>query len=136
MVVVHKMQTLNKRIVSVSNDGYGKSEFASRQIELGGSANWMLSEQQAALNFRLRSSAPSYQSDWHVAGDPTLLIILQGVIEIELRDGVTKQFAAGELFVAEDYLINGVAFDDSHGHSARIIGQQEFQALHLKLDKR
>jgi len=96
----------------------------------------MLSEQQAALNFRLRSSDAGYESDWHVAGDPTLLIILAGVIEIELRDGSSMQFAKGDMFVAQDYLDNGIALDGSLGHRARVVGQEMFSALHLKLAKR
>jgi hypothetical protein len=136
MVAVKTMQASVKKIPSVTNDGCGRSVFGIREIELSGSSNWMLSDQQAALNFRLRSSASSYQSDWHIAGDPTLLIILTGVIEIQLRDGTTQRFAAGDLFVAEDYLSDGVAFDGSHGHCARVIGQEVLQALHLKLDRR
>ncbi|MFT6408451.1 MAG: hypothetical protein ACJAQ6_001870 [Arenicella sp.] len=130
------MKSISKKIITISSDGVGKSEFGLREIELNGSSNWMLSEQQAALNFRLRSSQAPYQSDWHVAGDPTLLIILNGVIEIELRDASVQRFSEGDCFVAEDYLIDDVAFDSSHGHRARIIGQTELQALHLKLDKR
>jgi hypothetical protein len=136
MVAIKTMQTTVKKIPSVTNDGYGKSVFGTREIELSGLSNWMLSEQQSALNFRLRSSTNPYQSDWHLAGDPTLLIILTGVIEIQLRDGSSQQFAAGDLFIAEDYLIDGVVFDDSHGHCAQVIGQEVLEALHLKLDKR
>ena len=95
----------------------------------------MLSEQQSALNFRLRSSSSGYLSDWHVAGDPTLLIILSGVIELELRSGATKQFSAGEMFIAQDYLIAQSEFNDSHGHRARVVGKDALQALHLKLEK-
>lgn len=136
MVAVKTMQTSVKKIPSVTNDGYGRSVFGIREIELSGASNWMLSEQQAALNFRLRSSTSPYQSDWHIAGDPTLLIILTGVIEIQLRDGSAQRFSSGDLFVAEDYLIDGVVFDESHGHLARVIGQEQLQALHLKLEKR
>jgi len=136
MVAAKKMQVITKKIPSVTNDGDGRSVFATREIELSGSSEWMLSDQQAAVNFRLRSSRNSYQSSWHVAGDPTLLVILKGVIEIQLRDGSTQRFSAGDLFIAEDYLVDGVVFDDSHGHCARVVGQEMLQALHLKLDKR
>lgn len=131
------MKTINKKIPSITNDGVGASVFGVREVALNGDENWSLSDQQQALNFRLRSSASSYESDWHVAGDPTLLIILNGAIEIELRDGASKIFSIGELFVAEDYLIEGVEFNPSlTGHRARVVGERELQALHLKLDKR
>lgn len=136
MVAAKKMQIITKKIPSVTNDGHSRSVFATREIELSGSSDWMLSDQQSAVNFRLRSSGDSYQSTWHVAGDPTLLVILKGVIEIQLRDGSSQRFAAGDLFVAEDYLIDGVVFGDDHGHCAQVIGQEALQALHLKLAKR
>lgn len=130
------MSTTIKAIPSIKNDGSGESYFGVHEISLQGSASWMLSEQQSALNFRLRSSAPGYQSDWHVAGDPTLLIIQTGVIEIELRDGSLRRFSAGEMFVAQDYLAEDIEFSDRLGHRARVIGQEPLNALHLKLSKR
>lgn len=131
------MIIINKKIPSITNDGMGASFFGVREVALNGNENWMLSDQQQALNFRLRSSANSYASDWHVAGDPTLLIILNGAIEIELRDGASKIFSIGELFVAEDYLAESAEFQPGFtGHRARVVGECELQALHLKLDKR
>ncbi len=136
MGAANQMQTNLRQIPSVTNDGRGATKFGFREVALNGSSNWMLSDQQAAVNFRLRSSASQYQSDWHVAGDPTLLIILKGIIVIELRDGSTRQFTAGEMFVAEDYLLEGAEFDHLSGHRARVLGEGTFEALHLKLAKR
>lgn len=96
----------------------------------------MLSDQQGALNFRLRSSDSDYASDWHVAGDPTLLIILQGSIELSLRNGLTKEVGQGQMFIAQDYLADGVEFGEQHGHRARVLGDVQLSALHLKLSKR
>ncbi len=130
------MDTTLKTIPSIVNDGRGESSWGHHDISLKGDAAWMLSEQQSALNFRLRSSAAGYQSDWHVAGDPTLLLIQTGTIEIELRDGSSKRFSAGEMFVAQDYLDEGIEFTDLLGHRARVVGKQTLNALHLKLSKR
>jgi len=130
------MNNYIKTIPSIVNDGDRASYFGVHEIELKGDVAWMLSEQQSALNFRLRSSDAGYQSDWHVAGDPTLLIVLSGVIEIELRDGSSQRFAAGEMFVAEDYLDGHTEFSNSLGHRARVVGQEPLKALHLKLSKR
>ena len=123
-------------ITSISNDGIGASEFSSREIELEGIESRRLSQQQQAVNFRLRTSDNSYESDWHVAGDPTLLVILKGVVEIELRNGKTKAFAKGDMFVAEDYLKDPQGFSDTHGHKARVISDESLSVLHLKLEKR
>lgn len=123
-------------IPSVRSDGVGTSEFSYREIELEGEPLRRLSSQQSALNFRLRSSDSSYASGWHVAGDPTLLVILKGAVEIELRNGEAKVFRAGDMFVAEDYLRSAETFSDVHGHRARVVGSESLSALHLKLEKR
>ena len=123
-------------IVCVKNDGNNASYFDKRSVDLTGSRDRMLSEQIPALNFRLRTSDTTYSSDWHVAGDPTLLIVLSGSIEIELRNGEKKQFNQGEMFIAQDYLANGVIYDKkTHGHRAQVIGNDALQVLHLKLSK-
>lgn len=130
------MTTTHKNIISVTSDGDGPSRFSIRKIDLNGDDSWSLSEQQSALNFRLRSSAAGYNSTWHVAGDPTLLIITSGAIEIQIRSGETHLFEAGDMFIAEDFLIVNTEFSDIHGHRAKVVGQQTLQALHLKLKKR
>jgi len=123
-------------ILTVSNDGQGSSKFGSRKINLNGTTERMLSEQQSCLNFRLRASENNYISDWHVAGDPTLIVVLSGAIEIELRDGQRKILGRGDMFVAEDFLHENINFDQRHGHRARIAGEKALKALHLKLAKR
>ena len=140
----HKIKYMNMNndkqsqmtICTVTNDGKSATYFSEKQVALNGNEERQLSDQISALNFRLRTSDAPYASDWHVAGDPTLLIILKGIIEIELRNGTKKQFKAGEMFIAEDFLQTGIIFSDKHGHSAKIIGEESIQALHLKLNKR
>lgn len=130
------MQT-TMSVVCVTNEGDNASYFNQRRISLSGDQQRQLSEQIAAVNFRLRTSPSDYASGWHVAHDPTLLIILSGCVQIELRNGQSKQFAAGEMFIAEDYLANGVSFDNKkHGHRANVSSNDELKALHLKLSKR
>lgn len=130
------METDSIKIPSIDNDGCGESRFGFTEIALSGSIDWRLSEQQAALNFRHRRSSSHYRSDWHVAGDPTLLIVLQGKIEIELRNGQVKTFKSGDMFIAQDYLADPNLFTDQTGHRARVRGKEELHALHIKLSKR
>ncbi len=128
---------MSKIIVpSVTNDGNNPSYFSEKVIELEGAPERMLSAQQHAENFRLRISEPGYFSDWHAAGDPTLLVILSGVVEIELRDSNKKVFSKGQMFVAEDYLDEETVPDQQHGHRARVLGFEPLHALHLKLSVR
>ena len=129
------MNTEKIIITSIINDGHGASEFGTKEIELEGDSMRRLSKQQSATNFRLRTSDTAYSSDWHVAGDPTLLVILKGAVEIELRNGSTKIFQTGDIFIAEDFLLNKNKFCEIHGHRAKVIGSQNLSALHLKLEK-
>lgn len=131
------MFTEKIEIPCVTSDGVGASFFSTREIELSGDESRRLSEQINAENFRLRTSGSGYHSDFHVAGDPTLLIILSGHLRITLRSGGHRDFVAGELFIAEDFMAKGVEFSDQvHGHSAELLGDQSLKALHLKLEKR
>ena len=124
-------------LVVISVDENYRSIFEKDDFPQTARGEMWVSEQQACLNFRYRSSPAGYQSDWHVAGDPTLIIVCGGQVEIELRDGSTKQFGAGEKFIARDDLPAGLEFDDErHGHRARVIGSGEFSAVHVKLEKK
>ena len=121
---------------TISNDGRGMSFFGARDISLSGDITRLLSDQIDAVNFRLRHSE-AYSSDYHCAGDPTLLIVLSGAIRIELRSGETRDFAQGDLYIAEDYLEAGVTFDPAiHGHRAEMIGETPYKAVHIKLARR
>ncbi|MBX2837775.1 MAG: hypothetical protein KTR35_13025 [Gammaproteobacteria bacterium] len=123
-------------VPSVTSDGNNPSYFSEKVIELEGTPERMLSAQQQAENFRLRTSEPGYFSDWHTAGDPTLLVVLSGVVEIELRDSSKKVFSKGHMFVAEDYMDEETVTDEQHGHRARVLGFEPLHVLHLKLSVR
>lgn len=114
-------------------DSNWKSYFTEKSTELSELGGMYISQRQQTLNFRYRKSLPNYQSDWHVAGDPTLIVIQSGTIEIELRNSECKQFSPGQAFVAADYLPVDVAFSEQHGHRARVIGNDELVAIHFKL---
>jgi hypothetical protein len=90
-----------------------------------------------ALNFRHRMSDVGYFSSWHVAGDPTLIIVRSGILRIGLRNGEYKDFGAGDMFIAQDYLQADESFDDQiHGHTAELVGDQVLLAVHIKLSAR
>lgn len=96
-----------------------------------------LTDRIDALNFRIRESKAGYKTDWHVAVDPTLIIVQQGIIRISLQNGDFKDFGAGDMFIARDYLPEHVSFDNTiHGHRAEVIGDQDLRAIHIKLEQR
>ena len=128
---LHKMT-----VPTITNDGQGASFFGTRVIELNGEISRLLSDQIAAVNFRLRRSV-GYSADFHVAGDPTLLIVLSGTMRIELPSGESRDFSKGDMYIAEDYLAPEVAFKrGQHGHRAETVGDESYNALHLKLSRR
>lgn len=96
----------------------------------------MLTPRIGTSSLRLRVSEPGYQSKWHVAGEPVLIIIRRGVLQIGLRDGSSRDFGPGDGFIAADALPDGVAFDEQvHGHRARVVGDQTLEAVHIKLER-
>ncbi len=121
----------------VTSNGKDASFFSQRSFMLSGDESRRLTERINAENFRMRTSGIRYSSEWHVAGDPTLLIILGGSMRIFLRNEEYKDFTVGTMFIAEDYLDYDIEFDNLiHGHRAQVIGDEELFAIHLKLNKR
>ncbi len=95
-----------------------------------------LTERIDAQNLRIRTSKAGYESDWHVAGDPTLILVQSGTLRITLRNGKYKEFSAGSMFIAKDYLPKHILFDtEKHGHSAKVLGNETLLAVHIKLDQ-
>ncbi len=93
-----------------------------------------ITDRMDALNFRHRMSEPGYFSSWHVAGDPTLIIVRSGILRIALRNGDYRDFKAGDIFIAQDYLQENEVFDSNiHGHTAELVGDDVLLALHIKL---
>jgi hypothetical protein len=125
-------QTLSVPILC--NEKQHHSHFTDQLYFLDDYNGLLISPRQDALNFRHRISDPGYFSDWHIAGDPTLIIIRSGILRIGLRDNSYRDFAAGDVFIAQDKLVENTDFDNNiHGHTAQVIGNQQLIALHLKL---
>jgi len=123
-------------IPAITNDGQGASHFSQREIALNGDISRQLSEQISAVNFRLRRSE-NYEASFHVAGDPTLLIVLSGTMRISLPNGQSRDFTQGDMYIAQDYLAVGAEFEAGvHGHSAQTVGDVPYNAVHLKLSRR
>jgi len=123
-------------IVTITVDEDYRSVFTTTEVPQTARGEMWLSEQQQCLNFRYRTSFSGYESDWHVAGDPTLIIVSTGCAEIELQDGTKKSFGPGDKFIARDFLPSSIEFDSGkHGHRARLVGDEDFSAVHIKLAK-
>lgn len=123
-------------VTTIDIDAEGVSIFGSQQFSTHDRNAMFLTEQIGAVNFRLRQSASGYQSGWHVAGDPTLIIVLKGTLRIILRNGDHQDFSSGAMFIAKDRLLEGAEFDsEKHGHRAEVLSGQDLAAVHIKLEK-
>lgn len=121
-------------IITITVDNNFVSVFSQEIYERSVRGGMILTDRINAQNLRLRESASGYTTDWHIAGDPTLIIVQQGTLRITLQNGEFKDFHTGDQFIAKDYLPNNISFDlKIHGHKAEVMGQDIFKAVHIKL---
>ncbi|PIT14376.1 hypothetical protein [Snodgrassella alvi] len=116
------MTTFTKVILYTDSDGYAR--FKEEKIELTeGNEKSQLSPWLNAEGLQLRHSPVGFESDFHCTGKPQWLFVLQGIMEIGLRDGTTRRFGPGEHFYSADTLPAGATFNPHiHGHCSRLIG--------------
>lgn len=122
------------KVMTIEANASGVSVFGSVDYGQSVRGGMLLSDQILAKNFRFRRSASGYQTDFHLAGDDTLIIVQQGTLRIHLQNGDCHDFGAGEMFIAKDHLKQGVVFDSRiHGHQAEVVGDVDLMATHIKL---
>lgn len=115
-------------------DAAGRTAWADRGFPAEARGGMRLTPRIGADSLRLRASEPGYLSDWHVAGEPVLILVRRGVLRIELRDGTARDFGPGDAFIAADRLADGEVFDmEVHGHRASVMGDERLDAVHIKL---
>ena len=132
------MDDINVTVLAAPSDSgkTGYSTFSELTFSLADYNGLFITDRMDALNFRHRMSKLGYFSTWHVAGDPTLIIVRSGILRISLRTGEYRDFKAGEMFIARDRLQLCEVFDDKiHGHTAELIGDEVLLAVHIKLSE-
>jgi hypothetical protein len=121
-------------VTTITTNNNGISVFSKVDFEVNQRGGLFLTEQIASKNFRIRKSNAGYETDFHLSGDPTFIIILKGTLKIELQNGDFKTFSSGDSFIAKDNLPDNVVFDNKiHGHKASVIGNEILEAIHIKL---
>lgn len=119
----------------ITTNENGITIFSTIDFSVQQRGGMFLTDQIGAKNFRIRSSAIGYKTDFHLAGDATLIIIQKGSLKIELQNGESQIFKTGDCFIAQDNLPNHIEFNNQiHGHKASVIGEESLQAIHIKLD--
>lgn len=121
-------------VTTITSNENGISVFSETDFEVHKRGGMFLTEQIASKNFRIRKSDLGYETEFHLSGDPTLIVIFKGTLKIELQNGEFKTFSAGNYFIAKDSLPENVVFDNKiHGHKASVIGNETLEAIHIKL---
>lgn len=126
------MQTFTKIVLFTDRDG--RARFREEQIPLGqGNPQTMLSEILPTSGYQLRQSPIGFRSQWHCTPKAQWLFVLQGEMEIGLRDGTSRVFRPGQHFYAADTLPEGATFDANlHGHWSAQRGAYPLVTLFLK----
>ena len=126
------MESFAKVILFTDRDGLAR--FREEEVLLTeGTPQALLSPVYPAAGYQLRRSPPGFRSDWHCTPAPQWVFILQGEMEIGLRDGSTRRFRPGEHFFAADTVPAGADFDPArHGHWSAQRGAQPLVTLFLK----
>jgi hypothetical protein len=129
--------TIEKQNASEKTKITGYSVFNDIEYSIEDYNGLFITDRIDAQNFRHRMSEPGYFSTWHVAGDATLIIVRSGTLRLTLRNGEYRDFFAGDMFVAQDYLQQDESFDNNiHGHTAELVGDEALLAVHIKLAAR
>ena len=126
------MQTFTKIVLFTDRDS--RARFREEQIPLGqGNPQTMLSEILPTSGYQLRQSPIGFRSQWHCTPKAQWLFVLQGEMEIGLRDGTSRVFRPGQHFYAADTLPEGATFDANlHGHWSAQRGAYPLVTLFLK----
>ena len=127
------MRTFAKVVLFTDRDG--RARFRAEQVLLAeGTPQALLSPVYPCAGYQLRRSPVGFRSDWHCTGAPQWVFILQGEMEIGLRDGSARMFQPGEHFYSSDTLPAGAAAFDAgvHGHWSAQRGPDPLVTLFLK----
>ncbi|MEZ5608685.1 MAG: hypothetical protein R3E52_16645 [Burkholderiaceae bacterium] len=112
----------------------GRARFRDRPLDLAeGTPATRLSALQASGGCQFRHSPVGFASDFHCTATPQWLVVLQGRMEIGLRDGSARVFGPGECFYSNDTLPAGAVFDPAvHGHCSRLLGTEPLVTLFVR----
>lgn len=127
------MRTFVKVVLFTDSDG--RARFREEQLLLAeGTPQALLSPVYPSAGYQLRRSPVGFRSDWHCTPAPQWVFILQGEMEIGLRDRTARVFRPGEHFFSADTLPAGApAFDAAvHGHWSAQRGPDPLVTLFVK----
>lgn len=115
-------------------DADGWARFREEAVPLDeGTPAARLSSLMKASALQWRESPVGFTSDFHCTGTPQWLVVLQGCMEIGLRDGSFRRFGPGQLFFSADTVPEGQVFDPArHGHRSRQVGDEPLVTMFVR----
>ncbi len=125
-------QTFTKVILYTDYDG--RAKFREEGLALDeGTPQARLSALCPASGYQLRRSPIGFRSAFHCTPQPQWVFILEGEMEIGLRDGSSRVFGPGGHFFSADTVPPGATFDPKvHGHWSAQRGAHPLVTLFLK----
>ena len=132
MLGIRTMTSFNKVVLYTDRDG--RAKFRNDQVPLSeGTPQSTLSPVLAASGYQLRHSPVGFRSEFHCTPKPQWVFILEGEMEIGLRDGSTRVFRPGQHFYSADTVPADASFDPTlHGHWSAQRGTAPLVTLFLK----
>ncbi len=123
---------LNQPVLYTDDDG--RARFRDEPLSLTeGSPAARLSALMVSGGCQFRHSPVGFRSDFHCTTTPQWLVVLQGRMEIGLRDGSARVFGPGEYFYSNDTLPPGASFAPAlHGHRSRQVGDEALVTLFVR----
>lgn len=114
------------RVTRVTTDADGESRFDEIDIPLRDAGEiGRLSDPVDTVSVIFRENDPDYDYDWHPAPRRQLIVLLDGVIEIEVGSGEIRRFTGGDVLLVED--------TTGRGHRTRTVNGQSRRSLFIPL---
>lgn len=109
------------------NDGESHFEDIDYPLTEKEPADWR-SESIAAKEIFFREAGSGYDVDFHNSPEKSLVINLEGYVDITVGDGTRRQFGPGSILLCED--------TTGRGHISRAVNNQTRKSIFVNLEAR
>jgi len=105
----------------------GESHFSEFSSSINEDQERVKSPLYPAVGWDIGTGKPGWVADWHVARVPRVLIVLEGILEVEVGSGEIRKFEKGDVLVAKD--------TTGRGHISRVSGNKQLKTLTIPMKK-
>ncbi len=114
------------KITHLFTNKNGLSSFADIDLPLEREGVEQFIGLRAGTMMTLNETDAGHSYDWHNAPKKQWVVTLQGIIEVRLRDGTSRQLGAGSILLAEDLT--------GSGHATTVISKEPWRCVYLPFD--